>query len=69
MLELEEKLREKYPLVVKSWQNNFDNLSNYFKYSCPVRKLIYTTNPIEQANQEKTNGSFTSTNALYKQIL
>lgn len=29
-----------------------ENLSGYFKYSDLVRKLIYTTNPIAQANQE-----------------
>ncbi len=73
LLELEEKWGEKYPLVVKSWQNNWENLSGYFKYSGPVRKLIYTTNPIEGLHRQirkftKTKGSFTSTNALYKQV-
>ncbi len=27
LLELEEKWGEKYPLVVKSWQNNWESLS------------------------------------------
>lgn len=69
LLELEEKWGEKYPLVIKLWQNNWENLSGYFKYSGPVRKLIYTTNPIEGLHRQirkftKTKGSFTSTNAL-----
>ncbi|GFR19746.1 probable transposase for insertion sequence element ISRM3-like [Trichonephila clavata] len=73
LLELEEKWGEKYPLVIRSWQNNWENLSGYFKYSGPVRKLIYTTNPIEGLHRQirkftKTKGSFTSTNALYKQV-
>lgn len=73
LLELEEKWGEKYPLIIKSWQNNWENLSSYFKYSGPVRKLIYTTNPIEGLHRQirkftKTKGSFTSTNALYKQV-
>ncbi|WP_264330447.1 IS256 family transposase [Wolbachia endosymbiont (group B) of Erebia ligea] len=73
LLELEEKWGEKYPLVIKSWQNNWENLSSYFKYSGPVRRLIYTTNPIEGLHRQirkftKTKGSFTNTNALYKQV-
>ncbi len=73
LLELEEKWGEKYPLVIKSWQNNWENLSSYFKYSGPVRRLIYTTNPIEGLHRQirkftKTKGSFTSTNALYKLV-
>ncbi|WP_264374920.1 MULTISPECIES: transposase [unclassified Wolbachia] len=55
------------------WENNWENLSSYLKYSGPVRKLIYTTNPIEGLHRQirkftKTKGSFTSTNALYKQV-
>ncbi|KLT23093.1 IS256 family transposase [Wolbachia endosymbiont of Armadillidium vulgare str. wVulC] len=66
LLELEEKWSEKYPLVTKSWQNNWENLSGYFKYSGPVRKLIYTTNPIEGLHRQIRK--FTNTNALYKQV-
>ena len=73
LLELEEKWGSKYPIVIKSWKNNWDNLSNYFKYSDPVRRLVYTTNPIEGLHRQirkftKTKGSFTSLNALHKQI-
>ena len=45
LLRLEEKWGDKYPMVIKSWQNNWDNLTTYFKYSSDVRRLIYTTNP------------------------
>ena len=47
LLKLDEKWGAKYPMVIKSWQSNWDNLSTYFKYSAEIRKLIYTTNPIE----------------------
>ena len=47
LLKLEEKWGTKYPMVLKSWHNNWDNLTTYFKYSSDVRRLIYTTNPIE----------------------
>lgn len=73
MLQLEEKWGKKYPIVIKSWQQNWDNLTTYFKYSAEVRRLIYTTNPIEGFHRQvrkytKTKGSFTSENALFKLV-
>ncbi|KIE06212.1 hypothetical protein NF27_AP00010 [Candidatus Jidaibacter acanthamoeba] len=63
----------KYPIVIKSWQNNWYNLSTYFKYSAQIRKLIYTTNPIKGFHRgirkcTKTKGAFASENALFKLI-
>ena len=71
LLELDEKWGQKYPIVLKSWQNKWDYLSAYFKYSKPVRRLIYTTNPIEGFHRQvrkytKSKGAFTSENALFK---
>lgn len=68
---LDEKWGSKYPIVMKSWRSNWDNLTNYFKYSQDIRRLIYTTNPIEGFHRQirkytKTKGSFTSENALFK---
>lgn len=40
LLGLDKKWGKKYPMVIKSWQNNWDNLSTYFKYSDEVRRLI-----------------------------
>jgi putative transposase len=37
----------KYPLIVKSWRQNWDELSTFFMYPPELRKLIYTTNMIE----------------------
>lgn len=73
LLGLEEKWGKKYPMVIKSWQQNWDNLATYFKYSSEVRKLIYTTNPIEGFHRQvrkytKTKGAFTSENALFKLV-
>jgi len=73
LLKLEEKWGDKYPMVIKSWQNNWDNLTTYFKYSSDVRRLIYTTNPIEGFHRQvrkytKTKGAFVSENALFKLI-
>lgn len=73
LLRLEEKWGDKYPMVIKSWQNNWENLTSYFKYSADIRRLIYTTNPIEGFHRQirkytKTKGAFTSENALFKLI-
>jgi transposase-like protein len=73
LLNLEEKWGKKYPLVIKSWNNNWHNLSNYFKYPEQIRKMIYTTNAVEGLHRQirkttKTKGSFTSQTALEKLI-
>jgi len=73
LLELEEKWGKKYPLVLKSWNNNWHNLSGYFKYPAEIRKMIYTTNAVEGLHRQirkvtKTKGSFTSQAALEKLI-
>ena len=68
---LEEKWIDKYPIVIKSWRNKWDNLSNYFKYPEPIRKVIYTTNIIESVHRQfrkltKTKGAFPNENSLLK---
>ena len=48
----EEKWGKKYPMCVNSWRNNWAELSTYFKYPEGIRKLIYTTNSIENFNRQ-----------------
>ena len=48
---LEEKWGSKYPIVISSWRNKWDNLSAYFKYPAEIRKIIYTTNIIESVHR------------------
>ena len=69
--EFEAKWNSKYPLGVKSWRANWNELSTMFKYSPEIRKLIYTTNAIENFNRQlrkvtKTKSAFVSDNALMK---
>lgn len=71
--ELTGKWQDKYPKVTESWNRNWDELSCYFKYTAPIRRLIYTTNPIEGYHRQirkvtKTKGAFTSEQALMKLI-
>lgn len=40
LLKLDEKWGEQYPIVVRSWQENWDKLSEYFQYTPAIRKLI-----------------------------
>lgn len=67
------KWNKKYPIVTDSWNNNWDKLSTYFKYTESIRRLIYTTNTIEGFHRQvrkvtKTKGSFTNDMALFKLI-
>ena len=73
LLVLEEKWGEKYPVVIESWQNNLEELSQYFQYTQPIRKIIYTTNAVEGFHRQvrkvtKTKGAFTSDMALLKLV-
>jgi transposase-like protein len=73
LLRLEENWGHKYPAVTRSWQNKWEHLSAYFKYPKPIRRLIYTTNPIEGFHRQvrkytKSKGAFTSEDALFKSI-
>ena len=43
----EETWGSKYPLVVRSWRSNWDELATFFRYPTEMRRLIYTTNLIE----------------------
>jgi len=70
---LEDKWVKKYPIVIKSWRNNWDHLSTYFAYTSMIRKMIYTTNTVEGFHRQvrkvtKTKGPFTSDMALVKLV-
>jgi len=63
LISLEEKWGSKYPVVIKSWNTNWDKLSAYFQYDIQIRKLIYTTNAVEGFHRQvrkvtKTKGAF-----------
>jgi putative transposase len=47
LLNLEQKWGDKYPIVIESWQRNWEELSQYFEYTEPIRRIIYTTNAVE----------------------
>jgi putative transposase len=50
LLKLAEKWGAKYPIAVRSWEDNWEDLALMFDYPAEIRRLIYTTNPIESYN-------------------
>ena len=70
---LDAKWGEPYPIVIKSWRNNWGHLTEYFQYTAPIRKLIYTTNTVEGYHRQvrkvtKNKGVFTNDSALEKLV-
>ncbi len=71
--EFVQKWGSKYPVAVKSWQENWYKLSSFFDFGRDIRRLMYTTNPIENVHRQmrkitKSKGCFTSDMALKKLI-
>ena len=69
--ELETNWGKKYPSSIDSWRRNWPQLSTYFKYPSEIRKVIYTTNSIENFNRQlrkltKSNTIFPTDDALFK---
>ena len=71
--EAELKWGKKYAVIFKSWRTHWDRLSRFFDYTPAIRRIIYTTNPIESYHRmvrkvTKTKGAFSSEDAIVKQI-
>jgi len=45
--EFREKWNKKYPSILRSWDNNWAELTTFFEYPQEIRYLIYTTNAVE----------------------
>ena len=70
---LEKKWGGKYPYVILSWRNNWDDLTVFFQFLVEIRKIIYTTNLIENQNGKirkytKSKLSFPSDDAVKKMV-
>ena len=70
---LEAKWGERYPIVIKSWRDNWERLSEFFQYTREIRRLIYTTNTVEGYHRQirkvtKNKGVFPSDTALEKLV-
>ncbi len=68
-----EEWNDKYPMAVKSWETNWENLTAFLGYPKVIRKRIYTTNIIESFNASlrkytKNKGVFATDDAALKSI-
>jgi putative transposase len=66
-----EKWDKKYPMISKSWRNNWENLNEFYAYPSDIRKAIYTTNAIESLNSSlrkvtQKRSAFPTDDAIYK---
>ncbi|HEY8354343.1 MAG TPA: IS256 family transposase, partial [Methylophilaceae bacterium] len=64
---------QKFPTVTAAWRNAWDRVIPFFAFPPGVRKVIYTTNAIENVNAQlrkiiKTRGHFPSDEAATKLI-
>lgn len=69
--QLAEDWAGKYAIAVKSWENNWDELTTFFAYPAEIRRIIYTTNSVEGYHRQlrkvtKTKSSFPAPEAARK---
>jgi len=68
-----QKWEGKYAYAVKSWQNNWEELTVFFDFPIEIRRIIYTTNLIENLNGKirkytKNKLSFPTDEAVMKSV-
>lgn len=64
---------DKYPYAIQSWQRNWEELTVFFDFPLEIRKIIYTTNLIENLNGKirkytKNKMAFPTDDALKKSV-
>jgi putative transposase len=69
--QLAEEWAGQYAIAVKSWENNWDDLTTFFAYPAEIRRIIYTTNSVEGYHRQlrkvtKIKSSFPSPEAARK---
>ena len=69
--ELDKKWSSKYSYAIKSWRENWDELTAFFDFPLEIRRIIYTTNLIENLNGKirkytKNKLSFPTDDAVMK---
>lgn len=69
----EQKWGDKYTYAVRSWRTNWDDLTAFFDFPLEIRKIIYTTNLIENLNGKirkytKNKMSFPTDDAVKKSV-
>ncbi|AOY76136.1 IS256 family transposase [Clostridium formicaceticum] len=73
LLHAKEKWCNKYPNAIKSWEDNWDNISTFLMFPDYIRRIMYTTNAIESLNSQfrkvtKTKLIFPTDESLMKML-
>lgn len=68
-----DKWSSKYSYAIKSWENNWEDLTVFYEFPLEIRKIIYTTNLIENLNGKirkytKNKMSFPTDEAVLKSV-
>jgi transposase-like protein len=68
-----DRWESKYPYAVRSWKENWDELTVFYDFPLEIRRIIYTTNIIENMNGKirkytKNKLSFPSDDAVLKSV-
>jgi putative transposase len=71
--EFREKWDKKYPAILRSWDDNWAELTTFFNYPDQIRHLIYTTNAVEAYHRmvrkfTKTKSIFPTDDAIRKVV-
>lgn len=64
---------QRYPSLIKTWRNAWEHVTPFLAFPADVRRVIYTTNAIENLNRQirkiiKTRGHFPTDDAARKLI-
>ena len=71
--DFEQKWGSKYKYAISGWRKNWDDLTTFFDFPLDIRKIIYTTNVIENLNGKirkytKTKLSYPNDDAVKKSV-
>ncbi len=69
----EQEWGKKYPLCVRTWRDNWDELATFYRYPVEMRRIMYTTNIIKGYHRQlrkvtKGKSIFPSDEALTKML-
>lgn len=73
LYEIRDKWGNDYPFAIRSWENNWDVISPFYKFPEEIRRIIYTTNIIEGLHRQyrkvtKSKTMFPSDSSLEKML-
>lgn len=73
LYEIKDRWGNDYPFAIRSWENNWDVITPFYKFPEEIRRIIYTTNIIEGLHRQyrkvtKSKTMFPSDSSLEKML-